>query len=123
MWHFMKTKIHSDRSFEFYFPDLDTLVLVEDAEDKVIIRATRNTFSDQRKTRFLRHLAAEGFIPDRTEWVSNLESAWSRVHWLVDTSWVQFHEGNTARTRKFMIRLLIAAVLLWLGTMATFLFQ
>jgi hypothetical protein len=31
----MKAKTHSNRSFEFSFPDVNTLLLVEDAEDKV----------------------------------------------------------------------------------------
>ena len=119
----MKTKIHSDRSFEFYVSDIDTLLLVEDAEDQVVIRATRNTFSDQRKTRFLRQLAAEGFIPDRYQWVSSFESKWSQVCWVVDASWLKLHEANTVRTRRFMIRLLLGAGMFWLGLMLALFFH
>ena len=45
----MPTDTTPPHSYEFYFPDLDTLVLVESAADDVSIRATRNTFSRQRK--------------------------------------------------------------------------
>jgi hypothetical protein len=123
VWRFMKPKVHSDRSFEFYFPDLDTLVLVEDAEDRVIIRATRNSFSDRRKTHFIRRLAAEGFIPDHYQWTSSVDSEWSQVCWMVDASWVRVHKGNTVRTRRFMIRLLASMALIWLGIMAAVLFH
>ncbi len=118
----MSSSIHPDRSFEFYFPDLDTLLLVEEAEDRVVIRASRNSFSEQRKTFFLHELAAEGFIPDRYQWVSNFEANWSLVSWFVDASWVRVHESNTARTRKFMVRLLLSAAFCWLGMMAACLF-
>ena len=87
----------------------------------MIIRATRNTFPEQRKTRFLRELAAEGFIPDRYQWVSSFESQGSPVSWLVDSSWMQLHECNTARTRKYMFRLLFSAALLFLVLMSAIL--
>jgi hypothetical protein len=119
----MKTKIHPDHSFEFYFPDLDTQLLVEEIEDKVVIHASRNTFSDQRKARFLRHLAAEGFIPDEHQWFSGFKSQGSQVCWLVDTSWVGVPKAIIVRSRNFMIRLLISATLLWLGLMAAVLFH
>ena len=119
----MRPKIHSDRCFEFYFPDLDTLVLVEDAGDRVIIRATRNSFSDRRKAYFIRRLAAEGFIPDHFQWTSSLNSEWSQIGWFVDTSRVRAHKGDTVRTRRFMIRLLASMALIWLGIMAAVLFH
>ena len=114
----MKAQTHSDRSFEFYFRDQDTQFLVEDAGDEVIIRATRNTFSDERKAAFLHELAAEGFIPDRYQWSSNSGAAWAPVRWLVDNSWMQIYPANTARTRRFMLRLLGAAAVIWLLTMS-----
>ena len=48
----MKTRITPDPSFEFFFPELDTSFLGESDEDKVIVRAPRNIFSNQRKANF-----------------------------------------------------------------------
>jgi hypothetical protein len=64
------------RSFDFYFHDLDTTVVVEDAEDAVLVRASRDAFTPRRKLNFIRELAAEGFIAD----------CFRRVRWLVDAS-------------------------------------
>jgi hypothetical protein len=108
--------------YEFYFPDVDTHVQVESSSAAVIIRATRNTFSEERKRRFIHVLAAEGFIPDEFEWLSLAGSELSRgVHWLVDISWLKINPEMTARNRRFMVRLLAGAGLLWLVMMAVLL--
>jgi hypothetical protein len=77
-------KTHFDRHFEFQFPDVDTRILVEDLKDGVIIRASCDTFSERRKLRFVRELAAEGFIADCFQWSCR------GVRWLVDES---FHDS------------------------------
>ncbi len=108
--------------YEFYFPDVDTHVQVERSSAAVIVRATRNTFSEQRKRGFIHELAAEGFIPDDYEWLSLAGSELSRgVHWLVDISWLKINPEMTARTRRFMVRLIAGAGLLWLVMMAVLL--
>ena len=108
-----------EKKFEFCFPHLDTLVLVEESEDEVVIRATRNTFSEQRKIRFIHELAAEGFISDSYQQVSSLESAsWLRVRWLKDASWLKLDAAQVARTRTIMVRLLLGSAVLWSTTMA-----
>jgi hypothetical protein len=119
----MKIRIHPDRSFEFYFPDVDTLLLVECSDDQVWIRATKDTFTERRKLHFLHTLAAEGFVPDRCQWISSLDASWLPAHWAVDTSWVRIGEAVTTRTRKFMIRMLSCAAMLWLGMMVTLFFH
>lgn len=111
----MKKTAFSKPSFEFYFPDVDTLVQVEVEVDEVTIRATRNNLSSRRKMLFVRHLAAEGFIADRYQWFSGADSDWSHVRWLQDASWVRLPQAKIARTGKFMVRLLISAALLWGG--------
>jgi hypothetical protein len=56
--------------FDFNFSRLDTLVMVEKQGDGIVIHATRDTFSPERKENFIRALAAEGFIPDDFRWFS-----------------------------------------------------
>jgi hypothetical protein len=114
----MSTHALEPRSFEFYFPSLDTLVQVENLAGEIIIRASRNTFSEERKTCFLRELAVEGFIPDHYQWLApaGREPA-QGVRWLVDISCFRPDKALTAGTRRFMVRLLSSAALLWLMMM------
>jgi hypothetical protein len=101
---------------------VDTLVRVETSSVAVVIRASRNTFSEQRKRRFIHELAAEGFIPDDYEWLSLASSELSRgVRWLVDVSWLKIDPEMTAKTRRFMVRLIAGAALLWLVMMTVLL--
>jgi hypothetical protein len=111
----MKTHACEPRSFEFCFPDLDTLVLVEDLTGEIVIHASRNTFSEERKARFIRELAAEGFIPDHYQWLAPIgpETSYG-VRWLVDISCFKPDKALAAGTRRFMVRLLSSAALLWL---------
>jgi len=113
----MKTQICTGRSFEFYFPDVDTLLLAEHQADKVVIRATKNTFSERRKITFIHHLASEGFIPDYYQWLSNLDPAWSNIYWRIDYSWLRIHRATVIKARKFMIGFLASAIALWFGLM------
>lgn len=54
-----------------YIPNLDNDLLIENGPNGVIITATRNNISERRKAAFIRHLAAEGFIPDWYQWFSD----------------------------------------------------
>ena len=108
----MKAHVHRERSFEFYFRDVDTRVVVEDVEDAVVIRASRDTFSEWRKQNFIRELAAEGFIADCFQWSCR------GVRWLVDASCARPMRAIVARTNCFMIRLFVCSVLLLLALMA-----
>ncbi|HZP60061.1 MAG TPA: hypothetical protein VFB27_07015 [Opitutaceae bacterium] len=110
------------RRFEFYFPDLDTLVLVEESDGEVVIRASRDTFSEKRKRYFIRELAAEGFIPDSYEWFSLAQpGGFHGVRWLIDFSWVKLPPAIITRARNAMFRIFSGAALLWLVLM-TFVF-
>ena len=108
------------RSYEFAFPDLDTLVMVQETEDELVVRATRDTFSERRKIHFIRELAAEGFVLDSYQWVCDFATS-SRlpVRWRVDASWLRIGEAQAARVHLFMIGLMLSATVLWLGMMAT----
>jgi hypothetical protein len=74
---------------------------------------------------FVRHLANEGFIPNRFRWFSDDGSGWALgVEWRIeDFSGETDLEGSGASrsARAFMIRLLVYASLLWLMEL-TFLF-
>jgi len=110
----MKAIRHGPRCFEFHFPKLDTLALVEVHSTAVVIRATRNTFSEQQKICFIHELAAEGFIDESYQWFTGFgQGPFLAVRWLVDFSWAQLAATFVTRTRRFMLRLLLSAVLLW----------
>jgi len=117
----MKTHTIDPESFEFYFPDRDTLISVENRTDGVVIHATRDTFSEERKVCFIRELAAEGFIPDDYQWINERSSfsAHSAVRWLVDYSWCTLSSAAVAGTHRFMIKVLVGGALLWLILMAS----
>ena len=100
--------------YEFYFPEVDVHVRVENNDDEVLCRASSPNFSDRRKFVFIRHLATEGFIPIQYCWFADCSSGFSGVRWIVDTSWLIIHPAVTRRTSKFMRCLLVEAGLLWL---------
>ena len=101
--------------FEFYFPKLDTFVQVEESANAVVIRTTRDSFSNRRKAFFIHELAAEGFISDNYHWASEYSPVeFSTVHWIIDYSWLKPDKMAMARTRRFMVRLILSAALLWI---------
>ena len=115
----MRAQLNSKRSFEFYFADLDNLLLVENQAEGVVIRATRNNFPESRKTSFIRELAAEGFISETYQWFCGFDERSSLpVRWLVDYSWLKLDQDACARTNRFMIRLISGAIILFLVMMS-----
>ncbi len=118
----MQTQSTPPCCYEFYFPDVDTHVQVESSSSTVTIRATRNTFSEQRKRRFIHELVAEGFISDDFEWLSLADGELSRgVRWLLDISWLKINPEVTARTRRSVLRFVAGAVLCWMVMMTALL--
>jgi hypothetical protein len=120
----MKTEGGVASHFEFCFPKMDTLLLVEVEEGGVTIRATRDTFSPQRKACFVRQLVAEGFIPDEFEWhsIEDPQSFHRGVRWLVDISWLRVDGAMAPRTRilaKALLGLAILSLALLVGSVAT----
>jgi hypothetical protein len=109
----MNTPALKNPMFEFHFRDLDTRVQVENPDsDTVIVRATRNTFSDRRKIAFIRQLAAEGFIPDRCQWYP-LPGGMPRIQWVIDVSWLRVSDSAKARTRRFLLGAIGTGFVLW----------
>jgi hypothetical protein len=114
---FLQEKPHS---YEFNFPQMGTRLQVEELGGEVTIRATRDTFSLQRKISFIRELAAEGFIPDDFMWLSitDADAPGRGVVWLVDSSWLKLDENDIARARRILNKALAAAFLLFAFEMA-----
>ena len=107
--------------YEFCFPEKDTLVLVEVMGNDVTVRATRDTFTGQRKASFVRELAAEGFIPDSYLWFSPTgPDSYFGVRWLIDYSWLIVPASVMATARRFMLRLFAGSSMLWLVLIAVF---
>ncbi|HVU36668.1 MAG TPA: hypothetical protein VHE61_24720 [Opitutaceae bacterium] len=117
----MDTPALKSPRFEFYFRDLDTLIQVENPDpDTVVVRATRNTFSERRKVYFIRELAAEGFIPEGCQWYP-LPGGTPHVHWVIDVSWLRLSEAAKTRARRLMIGLLGGGLALWTALLSTLL--
>lgn len=101
--------------YEFCNNEPYNLILVEQKEDGVIIRAAWDNFSDRRKAFFIKEIAAEGFIPDRYQWFSNYEeNGYTGIRWVIDRSWLQVHPEPARKARKFMMWMLLLAGFLWL---------
>jgi hypothetical protein len=110
--------------YHFCFPALDTLLQVEETGGEVTVRASRNSFSEVRKTHFIHELAAEGFIPEQFQWLyPTAASAVGGVRWLVDHSCFRPDGAQTVRTRRVMVRLLGAAGCFWLVLMGILLLR
>jgi hypothetical protein len=115
----MNTHARPPPCYVFDFPRLDTVVAVEPSADRVVIRASRNSFSADRKACFIRELAAEGFIGE--EYGSAWFSASGAVRWIVDAAGFMPDAAHLAATRRFMLRLLGSAMVSWLLLMGVLL--
>jgi hypothetical protein len=117
----MNTHAPEPRCFEFDFPRLDTAVEVETTSEGVVIRASRNTFSEERKRCFIRELVAEGFIDESCRWQSPGQPG--GVRWMVDPTEFMPDVMRRAQTNRFMRRLIFSATGLWLCLMALLLLR
>jgi hypothetical protein len=115
------------KSMEFCIQQPYNLLLVEEREDGVTVRAAADDFNEERKGAFIRELAAEGFIADRYQWYSGSDSSgYSGVTWIIDRSWL----GNTPALMRrkaapwiagafvgacILLLLLMGAIVAWQG--------
>lgn len=106
------------KDFQFYFSDLDNIVLVECHEDETVtVRATKNNCSQERKISFIRKLAAEGFLPDNYQWFSGETDGSNGLRWIKDLSWLKVQPVVKKHSNRFMKRLLVAACIFWMVMM------
>ena len=80
----MRAHVDFPQQFEFAISSSNQ-ILVENHAEEVIIRAARDTLSSREKLFIIRHLAMEGFIPERYQWFTALHSLreWSHIPVLV----------------------------------------
>ena len=104
----MATRVFQPQRTEFYQVFSDNLILVENQEGGVLIRAARQNFSERRKALFIRELAAEGFIPDHYQYFSDTDGcSFFGVRWIVEISWIEMPpEVNRTAQRRSLVRFL-----------------
>jgi hypothetical protein len=105
--------------FNFSFPNLETLVAVEKHGESIVIHATRDTFSAERKESFIRELAAEGFIQDDFRWFSM--ARWHnprQVRWLIAEECPRSTQNVTIQ--RIVTGVLVAMALLCMGSSILF---
>ncbi len=96
----------------------ENLIVVENSGDSVVIRATRDNFSEREKVCFIRYLAAEGFISDEFEHFRKSDWPGTSITWVVDHRWVRRKPAYLQRVDRFMIQLFVFASILWLAQMS-----
>lgn len=115
----MKTDVVTPTGYEFCFPELDTLVRVEVSAGAILLRATRATFSEDRKVAFIRELAYEGFIPDEYRWLAQQRlREGADLRWVIDHRWLELTPALLAKPRRFVVRLIAGATCGWVVMMA-----
>ncbi len=114
----MKVLTARAKARKFYFVRRDCLVRVVNQGNKVIVRASRDNFSNQEKAFFIRHLGAEGFIPDEYQrFAKGRSEAVLRVQWCVDQSWINLDPAVRERAFHQVLCTLAAGALVWLISM------
>jgi hypothetical protein len=111
----------ASQTLEFLHRRPGCVLRVENHETKVRIRASSDAFSTRDKEFFVRHLAAEGFIPDRYRWFSgDCNEPSSGIDWHVEDCCVNDSGAGVPRRRAnaFMVRLLVCFSILWLAELA-----
>lgn len=104
---------------EFIHHQPQNFILVEnEADGGVLIRAARDNFSESRKEAFIREIAAEGFIPDQLQEFSDSHSSVCKeVKWIVDNSWVRIHFASSKEAKRMFVITLVIVGCLWLALM------
>ena len=109
----MPTRLKLPETFEFTTHNPPNLIVVENSEHQVLFRAAEDNFSDRRKAFLIRQLAAEGYIPDVFETLTE----YSRVPgltWVIDRSLFILSPEAKRRNHRFMLRLVVGGCVLWL---------
>jgi hypothetical protein len=106
----MAIRLLHPRKTEFYHRFPENFLLVENREDGgVVIRAVFNNYSERRKTMFIHELAAEGFIPDEFQFMTNVEEdGFLGVRWVIDSSWLVVPPEVTATSQRRTLALALA---------------
>ncbi len=93
------------------------LVVIENFDESVIIRAQRDNFSPREKACFIRYLAAEGYIPEIYQWFADPDSECSlHATWIVNEGRVAVKRSSNKALRQ-ILRIIGCAGLVWLVLM------
>jgi hypothetical protein len=86
----MEPSLAPPKKVEFYHRLPENFLLVENEDDgRVVIRAVFDNYSERRKALFIRELASEGFIPDEFQFLTNTGGdGFFGVRWIIDNSWL-----------------------------------
>src|SRR5229473_5715027 len=115
--------VASLKQYEFNSQQPENYILVENRQDGVVIRAARKNFSDERKSMFIREIAAEGFIPDHFQWFSDPDAnGFTGVKWIIDSSWLRIHAAVRRESERRFFQMIGSATLLWLVVMGMIMF-
>ena len=110
----MRTQSQSRAPIQFSTLNPENIIAIENHGNRVTFRAAYDNFSIRRKAFLIRELAAEGYIPDRFEYVT--EDLWDDgLTWLVDRSLAVMGVEATRRCNRAMQRLLLTGCALWLA--------
>src|SRR5262245_59392702 len=100
---------------EFRVRNPENVIVVENHQDFVAIRAAEDNFSTRRKLFFIRYLAAEGYIPARFE-----RMPFAEVEGSPDLVWRRYHAARRKHQYpsrlpdRLMFQLLGICLLVWL---------
>ena len=97
---------------EFSTHNPENIIVIEHHGGRVLFRAAHDNFSERRKAFLIRQLAAEGYIPDQYERLTEHEWA-PDLLWVVDHSLIRMGPDATRRVSRFMQRLIMGGCLLW----------
>jgi hypothetical protein len=93
----------------------ENVIVIENHGDHVLINASEDNFSTRRKLFFIRHLAAEGYIPGRFERIAFAEVEDSpELIWRVDEATGRKRATRSRVSDRLMFRLFGLSLLLWL---------
>ena len=115
----MRVQALFPRQAEFRTSRPKNLIVVENCADLVFIHAARDNFSERRKRVFIRNLAAEGFIPDRYErlserWVNGLAG----LEWRIQPPQQSAPERFRRTPLRRILVTVLFSILIWVSLMA-----
>jgi hypothetical protein len=105
--------------FEFWIPNMNNHLLVENRAGIVVIRSSRNNLSSREKILITRHLALEGFIPEHHRFSTGSEpGSFSGLIWTVEDSSLKRNSADQRKALGQILELTVCAGLAWLALMA-----
>lgn len=97
---------------EFLWRKPDNLIRVEtDDGGDVRISLARDNFSERRKSFLIKHLAMEGFIPDRFQFLVN--SDYGGITWQIGTDWVEIDSSVAQYTDRICGQTILSCGIIW----------